>query len=290
MLPDLPAFGPFTAHLLSGKYLARMRERIVGQTPIAGQGIRFDETPHGIIVHADGGGNTTAINIVFEFQASWSGTNVAVAGGNVLAPDWGTVNQDNPLPTDWLKATSIAGATLAVASGESIWLKITWTKTDLALSGPLSLTGSTTHTVYGGAGGAGGDGGGGGGGGASAGAGTAGSAGANATATDPGAEGTNAAGGSSPGEGNGTAADGGDGGDGGAGGAGESKTFTHYTRLLTTLRRYEVYTAEFFVNANPASTHTETYVRLASVSGGSITQHHAGQIVVVPSMVNFVVP
>jgi hypothetical protein len=292
MLPELPAFGPFTAHLLSGKYLARLRERIAGQTPIAGQGIRLEETAHGMIVHADGGGGATALNIDYDFRAAWSGANVLVAAGKVLSPTWGTIDQDNPLPTDWLSSYSLPATTLTVAGGESIWIKIVWTKTDLALSGPLSTNGSTSRIVYGGAGGAGGDGGGGGGGGESAVAGTAGGDGANATATDPGAEGANAAGGNSPGEGNGTAADGGDGGDGGAGGVGEIKSFTHYTRLLTTLRRWELYTAEFYVSASKPGTtsNTETYVRIASVSGGSITQHHAGQVVVTPAVVNFVVP
>lgn len=292
MLPDLPGFNPFAAHVLTGKYLLRLRERIASQTPIAGQGIRLEETAHGMVIHADGGNAGTAPVTNYDFKASWSGANLAIAAGKVLTATWGTIDQDNPLPTDWLASTSVAAATLTVASGESVWLKIGWTQTDLALSGPLSTNGSTSRIVYGGAGGAGGDGGGGGGGGASAVAGTDGGDGANATATDPGAEGTNAAGGNSPGEGNGTAADGGDGGDGGAGGAGETKSFTHYTRLLTTLRRWELYTAEFHVAASKPGTvgNTETYVRLCSVSGGSITQHHAGQVVVMPSMVNFVVP
>lgn len=291
MLPDLPVFVPKKAHLLTGKYLDILRARIIGQTPVAGQGIRLEETPHGMVIHGDGGGGAVA-SIIYDFKATWSGASVSIAAGKVLSPTWGTIDQDNPLPTDWLASTSVAAATMVVANGESVWLKIVWTKSDVALSGPLSATGSTTHTVYGGAGGAGGDGGGGGGGGASAGAGSAGAAGADATATDPGGEGINAAGGNSPGEGNGTSADGGDGGDGGAGGAGESKSFTHYTRLLTTLRRWELYTAEFHVAASKPGTvsNTETYVRLCSVSGGSITQHHAGQVVVMPSMVNFVVP
>lgn len=294
MLPDLPVFVPKQVYVLSGKFLWLLCRRVQLQTPLRGRGLQFEETKQGIVLRTTVQANVAASLSLssYDFKASWSGTNIAIASGNVISPNWGTVDQDNPAPTDWTEIYTISATTLAIADGQSVWAKITWTKTDLALDGPLSLTGSTSHIVYGGAGGAGGDGGGGGGGGASGGTGGTGGAGANATATAPGGVGLNASGGNSPGSGSGTAADGGDGGDGGAGGAGESKSFTHYTRMLANLRRWSRYTAELVVSTNkPAAySHTETYVRLASVSGGVITQHHAGQIIITPSMVDFITP
>lgn len=289
-LPDLPVFIPKKVYVLTGKFLQLLRERIVAQTPVQGQGLRFEETNDGIVVHADAGGVAApTASMTYDFQCSWDGADVAVAAGRVLSPDWTPFDQDDPEPADWLDEYSVAADTVTVADGDSVWLHIQYNQDQESLDGPLPTTGATTHTVYGGAGGAGGDGGGGGGGGGDAGAGGNGADGEDATATLPGGAGTTTLGGTSPEEGNGIAANGGDGGAGGAGGAGEAATFTHYTRLQMRQRRWRVYLAEFVASpTKPTSSESDSYIRLASISGGTITQHHAGQVVVTPSFVNYI--
>ena len=287
-LPDIPVFIPKKVYVLTGKFLQLLRERIVAQTPVQGQGLRFEETADGIVVHADAAGGATP-SISYDFQCAWSGADVSVAAGRVLSPDWTPFDADDPEPQDWLEEYTVAADTVSVSDGDSIWLHIEFNLDFEELDGPLPTTGATAHTIYGGAGGAGGDGGGGGGGGGDAGAGGDGADGEDATATLPGGAGTTTLGGTSPEEGNGVAANGGDGGDGGAGGAGEAATFTHYSRLVMRQRRWRVYLAELVVSAaKPTSSDLDAYIRLASVSGGTITQHHAGQVVVTPSFVNYI--
>jgi len=292
MLPDLPVFVPKKVHLLTGEFLARLVARVEQQTPLEWDGMRFEEVEEGIIVHADGGGAVASAAISYDFQATnYGGGTIDIASGRVLSPDWGTPDQDDPQPTDWLDAYEVSGATVAITDGQSIWLHIEFAKTALALAGPLPTTGATSRSVTGGGGGAGGDGGGGGGGGESAGIGGDGANGASATGGTAGAEGTGGGSGGAPGEGSGVAANGGAGGNGAAGGAGEVRSFNHYTQLLATWNRWEVYTASFVASTSkPTSSDTDAYVRIATVSGGTITQYHAGQVVLAPSAATFIVP
>lgn len=184
----------------------------------------------------------------------------------------------NPLPTDWLAEQYTVGpSTLTVLDGQSVWLRIQCSQTDVDMNGTLSTTGATTITVTTGGGGAGGDGAGGGAGGDGY-AGENGTVGADASGQTPGAAGTFHLGGTAGGENSGTPANGGNGGNGGSGGNGETKSFTQYTKLLMVFRRWQITSASFEVHTTKptASPATNIYVRIASQTGGVVTQYHAG--------------
>jgi hypothetical protein len=76
----------------------------------------------------------------------------------------------------------------------------------------------------------------------------------------------------------GTPAEGGDGGNGAAGGNGQVKSFTHYTNLLMVFRRWQITSASLEVSASKptGSPATNIYIRIASQTGGVVTQYHAG--------------
>lgn len=295
MLPDIPVVVPKKVHFLSGKYLNTIRERIFAQTPLAGDGLDVEETASGLILHLEPGqelvssGNALAIN--YGFKTTWSGNGiVSVLGGFVATPDWGAWTQNNPRPTDWLSEYEVSGSTLAAASGDSVWLTIQLSVTSATQTGPLPISGITQHSLSSGGGGGGGQGGGAGAGGNLAGGGSAGASGAGGAGTSGGAGGNAGAnGGSSPGEGSGTAGNGGQGGAGGAGGYGETKTFTDYDTLRITQRRYALYTASLSASATkPSSSASKIIVRIASISGTVITQHHLGTCAVTPPTISFV--
>ena len=146
----------------------------------------------------------------------------------------------------------------------------------------VAATAKALSALGGGSAGGGGSVGAGGGGGGAGNDGTAGYAGAtgeSASGQTPGSAGTvNAAGGTNPHENSGTPAEGGDGGNGAAGGNGEVKSFTQYTKLLMVFRRWQITSASFEVHATKptASPATNIYVRIASQTGGVVTQYHAG--------------
>ena len=292
MLPDIPVLVPNKAHWQSGKYLNRLCERIIKQTPLDGDGVIGSDDADGIRLHANGAvGVAASDSLVYSFQCSWKDEDeVTVRGGYVSGTNWTAWTQDNPRPTDWLEEISVAGADLGVADGDSIWIEVVAPKTDQTQIGPLPITGATAYTVYSGGGGGGGQGGGGGGGGDSAVAGSAGEAGSNGAGETAGTGGAaSGGGGSSPGEGNGTGGKGGTGGTGGAGGAGETVSFTHYSQMRLRTRRYGHYTAALVVSASkPTSTATTLYVRLASIAAGVITQHHGGNVTLTLPTISFV--
>jgi hypothetical protein len=291
MLPDIPVLVPKRVYFLSGKWLNTLRERIFRQTPLAGDGIDLEETAAGIIPHARGGAAGEAGDFSFGFQARWTDANeVTIATGYVAAPNWTAWTQDNPRPSDWLLEIEVPETPLTVADGDSIWLELATPVTNNTITGDLPTTGGTAYNVYSGGGGGGGQGGGGGAGGDAANPGTVGGAGADAdgeTAGVGGDGGTN--GGTSPGEGDGEPGRGGDGGAGGAGGAGEVVTFTHYSLLRLRTRRYSGLSASLTVSSSkPASTATTSYVRIASIAGSTITQHHAGNYTFIPPVITFI--
>jgi len=281
MLPEIPNFFLGDLYVLTGKTLEKIVQRIRMQTPIAGANIRSEETNAGMLLHADQQievSPTIAIN--HDFKASLPAPNsLDITVGKVIGTTWGTPSMSNPLPTDWLAEQYTVGpATLAVADGQSVWLRIQCSQTDVNMSGTLSSTGASTLSVTTGGGGAGG-GGGGGGAGADGTTGYAGDAGAAASGQTGGVVGTtNALGGTAGGENSGTPAEGGEGGNGAAGGNGESKTFTHYTTLLMVFRRWQITSASLEVHTNKptASPATNIYIRIASQTGGVVTQYHAG--------------
>jgi len=280
MLPDIPNFNLGDVHILTGKMLERIVQRIRMQTPIAGDNLRLEETNSGILLHADQAIQTSpTISINHDFKASVPAANALdITVGRVIGTTWGTPTMSNPLPTDWLAEQYTVGpSTLTVLDGQSVWLRIQCSQTDVEMNGTLSATGATTITVTTGGGGAGGDGAGGGAGGEGY-AGENGTAGADASGQTPGAVGTFHLGGTAGGENSGTPANGGNGGNGGAGGNGEAKTFTQYTKLLMVFRRWQITSASLEVHATKptASPATNIYVRIASQTGGVVTQYHAG--------------
>lgn len=281
MLPDIPNFNLGDVHILTGKMLERIVQRIRLQTPIAGDNLRLEETNAGILLHADQAIQTSpTISINHDFKASLPATNsLDITAGRVIGTTWGTPTMSDPLPTDWLAEQFTVGpSTLTVTDGQSVWLRIQCSQTDVDMNGTLSATGASTITVTTGGGGAGGGGGGGGAGGDGT-TGYAGDVGASASGQTPGGVGTtNALGGTASGENSGTPGEGGNGGNGAAGGDGEVKSFTQYTKLLMVFRRWQITSASLEVHATKptASPATNIYVRIASQTGGVVTQYHAG--------------
>lgn len=292
MLPDIPVLNPKSSHFLSGKagrWLDLVRTRIFRQTPLAGDGIDLEETAAGLVCHARGGGAGDAGDFAYGFQARWTDTNeVTIATGYVSAPNWTAWTQDNPRPSNWLAEIEVPETPLTVADGDSIWLEIATPVTNNTITGDLPTTGGTAYNVYSGGGGGGGQGGGGGAGGDGANAGTAGGAGAAGVGQTAGIGGDGGSnGGTSPGEGDGEPGRGGDGGAGGAGGAGEVVTFTHYSLLRLRTRRYAGLSASLTTTVG-TPTATTSYVRIASISGSTITQHHAGNYTFTPPVITFI--
>ena len=281
MLPSIPKLDINTVYIMTGKMLKRLGERVRLQTPLAGANITLEETNNGILLHATPPVTVAPLlSIDHDFKASYPATNsLDITAGKVIGTVWGTPTMSGPLPTDWLSEQFTVGpATLAVASGESVWLRIQCSQTDVEINGPLSSTGATTLSVTTGGGGAGGGGGGGGAGGDGT-AGYAGDVGASASGQTPGAVGTsNALGGTAGGENSGDPAEGGAGGDGALGGNGQTKSFTHYTNLLMVFRRWQITSASLEVHTNKptAAPATNIYIRIASQTAGVVTQHHAG--------------
>lgn len=281
MLPDIPNFNLGDVYVLTGKMLERIVQRIRLQTPIAGDNLRMQETNAGILLHADQAIQTSpTISINHDFKASLPAANsLDITAGRVIGTTWGTPTMSDPLPTDWLAEQFTVGpSTLTVTDGQSVWLRIQCSQTDVDMNGTLSATGASTITVTTGGGGAGG-GGGGGGAGADGTTGYAGDVGASASGQTPGGVGTtNALGGTASGENSGTPGEGGNGGNGAAGGDGEVKSFTQYTKLLMVFRRWQIISASLEVHTTKptASPATNIYVRIASQTGGVVTQYHAG--------------
>ena len=282
MLPDIPNFNLGDVYILTGKMLERIVQRIRLQTPIAGDNLRLEETNAGILLHADQAIQTSpTISINHDFKASLPATNsLDITAGRVIGTTWGTPTMSDPLPTDWLAEQFTVGpSTLTVTDGQSVWLRIQCSQTDVDMNGTLSATGASTITVTTGGGGAGGDAGGGGAGGDGS-AGSNGNSGQSASGQTGGDPGYYTPGGTVPSSSfnSGTAAEGGDGGNGAAGGDGEVKSFTQYTKLLMVFRRWQITSASLEVHTTKptASPATNIYVRIASQTGGVVTQYHAG--------------
>lgn len=282
MLPEIPNFNLGDVYILTGKTLDKIVQRIRMQTPIAGENLRAEETNNGILLHADQAVESSpTISIDHDFKASIPATDsLDITVGKVIGTTWGTPTMSNPLPTDWLAEQFTVGpATLAVADGQSVWLRIQCSQTDVDMNGGLSPIGASFLTVATGGGGAGGDAGGGGAGGDGS-AGYAGNVGESASGQTAGSPGYYTAGGVNPptSYNSGTPAEGGDGGNGAAGGNGQTKFFTHYTKLLMVFRRWQITSASFEVHTNKptGSPATNIYVRIASQTAGVVTQYHAG--------------
>lgn len=298
MLPQLKNYADKVLHVVTGKTMALLVDRIRLQTPLAGANMRIEETSNGLLLHANKESLVAPVTpITFDFQASLASTDsLAIAAGRVIGTTYEAINQDDPLPTDWLaEQFTVAAGVFTVPSGSSVWLQITAVETDLALTGALPLTDAVSRTITTGGGGGGGSGGGGG----ATGdqtystAGTAGGPGGNASGQVPGGRSTyTGVGGTSAGEGTtGTPANGSNAGNGAAGGAGETKTFTNYDKLKMTWRRWQITGASLVVAVDkPTSSATSFNVRIASQTAGVVTQYQAGSFHICLPTISYIVP
>lgn len=259
--------------------------------PIQGAGITLQETNDGIIVTSQPG-RATATASVIDFTGVLSGDNVTIQGGKVLGTSWSTYNVNDPSSGGWTESVAtVAGATLAVADGFSIWLQIAITPTTNPVVGALSSADQQTLTVIGGTGGGGGGGGGGGAGAMTTGGdGVSGTTGANGVTGTPGAGGANGAAGSNvPSTGDEEGGNGGSGGYGEGGDNGIEVFFPNYTKAAAQIRRWSVSSASFVVSASkPASSATVANLRLLSRAGSTITHHQVGSIFLSLPSVTFI--
>ena len=267
------------------------RKAIYEQAPIAGNGITLQETEDGIIVSSKQG-KVTASSSVIDFTGVLSGENVIIQAGKVLGVSWSTYDANNPSSGGWTESVAtVAGATLAVADGFSIWLQIGITPTTNPVVGALSAADQQTLTLVGGAGGGGGGGGGGGAGGMTTGGdGSNGASGTNGSAGSPGAGGAGgSAGTNAPSGGEEWGGNGGTGEYGEAGDYGASVSFQNYTKAAAQIRRWSVSSASFVVAASkPSSSATTANLRLLSRSGSTITHHQVGSVFLSLPSVTFI--
>lgn len=291
MFPDFPNFFGNLHYFLKGKTLNLFRKALYEQVPIQGAGITLQETNDGIIITSRAGKATTTASVI-DFTGTLSGGDVTIRGGKVLGTSWRTYTPNDPSSGGWTESVAtVAGATLAVADGFSIWLEITITPTTNPVVGALSTADQQTLTVVGGTGGGGGGGGGGGAGGL-----TTGGDGINGTTGSNGAAGSPGAGGAGGGPGTNAPStgdeEGGNGGSGGYGEAGEyglSVSFQNYTKAAAQIRRWSVSGASFVVSASkPASSATTANLRLLSRSGSTITHHQVGSVFLSLPSVTFI--
>ena len=291
MFPDFPNFFGNLHYFLKGKTLNLFRKALYEQVPIEGAGIILQETNDGIIITSQAGRATTTASVI-DFIGTLSGDDVTIRGGKVLGTSWSTYTVNDPSSGGWTESVAtVAGATLAVADGFSIWLQITITPTTNPVVGALSTADQETLTVVGGTGGGGGGGGGGGAGAMTTGGdGGNGTAGANGSSGSPGTGGAGGpAGTNSPGSGGENGGDGGQGGYGEGGNDGLSVSFQNYTKAAAQIRRWTVSSASFVVSASkPSSSATTANLRLLSRSGSTITHHQVGSVFLSLPSVTFI--
>jgi hypothetical protein len=291
LFPDFPNFFGNLHYFLKGKTLNLFRKALYEQVPIEGAGIILQETNDGIIITSQAGRATTTASVI-DFTGILSGGDVTIRGGKVLGTSWSTYDVNDPSSGGWTESVAtVAGATLAVADGFSIWLQITITPTTNPVVGALSAADQQTLTVVGGTGGGGGGGGGGGAGGKTTGGdGTNGTTGANGATGSPGAGGAGGGPGTNaPSTGDEEGGNGGSGGYGEAGDYGLSVSFQNYTKAAAQIRRWTVSGASFVVAASkPASSATTANLRLLSRSGSTITHHQVGSVFLSLPSVTFI--
>ena len=291
MFPDFPNFFGNLHYFLKGKTLNLFRKALYEQVPIEGAGIILQETNDGIIITSQAGRATTTASVI-DFTGTLSGGDVTIRGGKVLGTSWSTYDVNDPSSGGWTETVAtVAGATLAVADGFSIWLQITITPTTNPVVGALSAADQQTLTVVGGTGGGGGGGGGGGAGGLTTGGdGSNGTTGSNGAAGSPGAGGAGGGPGTNaPSTGDEEGGNGGSGGYGEAGDYGLSVSFQNYTKAAAQIRRWTVSSASFQVYGSaPTGTATTAYLRLLTRSGSTITHHQVGSVFLSLPSVTFI--
>lgn len=267
------------------------REVLYRQVPIKGAGINLQETNNGIVISSFQAAAVSSSSVI-DFTGVLSGGDVTIQGGKVLGVSWTGYTPNDPSSGGWTESVAtVAGATLAVADGFSIWLQIAITPSTSYLLGALSAADQETVTVVGGTGGGGGGGGGGGAGGKGTGSGGAnGSVGVNGSSGSPGAGGAGGAGEVNfiPSEAK-NAGDGGEGGYGESGDEGLLVQFQNHTKAAAQIRKWTVSSASFQVYGSPPTgTATTAYLRLLTRSGSTITHHQVGSVFLSLPSVTFI--
>jgi hypothetical protein len=289
MLPQLPKFGPLTVGARLGEHINAIRNRLYAQRLVSSATIKITDTDRGQRIDRVGGG-AASTSLPLGFLVTDNGSAYAVGAGKVLTPDWSGATGNDFKPYDWTLESNFVGTTISYGA-TAIWLQVQFTETDTTSEGWL---GTTDIDISGGAGG---NGGGGGGGGAS-------NEDTSLHYVTGGATGDGADIGGSGGLGGGVfeiadddavastggyGEDGGAGGDGGAGSAGTSETFTRARKATLEVRHYELSNISAHSTKGTPS-ETSAWIKLATISGGVITQHHAGTLNLAPSVLTFLAP
>lgn len=289
MLPDIPGWDPFRVGARLGAVWNRMRDRLMAQRLLSSATIKITDTDRGQRIDRVGaiGGNSA---VSLGFAVSHTGAAIEVAPGRVLTQAWSGATGANFRPSNWTVETTFSGDTL-LSSATAVWLQVQFTESDTTSEGNL---GTEDVDISGGAGGRGG---GGGGGGASNGA----------TATlyvTSGQTGDDGVDGGAGGAGGGVfeiadddpaaatggyGSDGGVGGAGGDGGNGTSVTFTRKIKGVVQVRHYTISNLSVHATKGAAS-QVSAWIKLATISGGTVTQHHVGTIRLTPAVMTFVAP
>jgi hypothetical protein len=266
-----------------------MRDRLMVQRLLSSATIKVTDTDRGQRldrVGAVGGGGLGSLG----FAVTHTGAAIEVAPGRVLSQAWSGASGSDFRPSNWTVETTFSGDTLSSAAS-AVWLQVQFTESDTTSEGNL---GTEDIDISGGAGGRGG---GGGGGGASNGD----TATMDVTSGQTGDDGVDGGAGGTGGtvfeiaDGDPVAATGGYGSDGGTGGAGgdggdgTSVTFTRKIKGVVQIRHYVVSSLSVHTTKGTAS-QTSTWIKLATVSGGAVTQHHIGTIRLSPAVMTFVAP
>jgi hypothetical protein len=287
MLPPLPKFDQNRVWAVFGSYLNQIRSRIYRQTLISSPTIKVSETDRGQQLDRVGGaGSASALPL--GFGVTHTGASVVVAAGRVLTPSWSGATGNDFKPSNWTTETNFSGTTLS-SSATTVWLQVQFTESDTESEG---LLGTVTYDLSGGAGGRGGGG-----------------AGGGAANADPsihyvtgGAGGADGDAGGAGGAGGGVfkisddtvvattggyGGDGGDGGNGGDGADGTSATFTRHTKAVAQVRHYTISGISAHTTKGTAS-ETAAWIKLATITGTSVVQHHIGSLKLTPAVVCYV--
>ncbi len=291
MLPEIPELNALQRYLVSGWLLNRFRDRLIRTVPLAGNGVDVSEEADGMAISVAASTGTSAL----DFAGSLSGSSVTVRAGKVLHTDWGTFDPNDPDNDGWTEeAVTVAGSTMTLPDGDTVWLKLTIAATTTDATGPLSSNGTGSVTVTGGGGGGGGAGGGG-----AGGAGESSSDASNGPAGAAGASGSGGLGASGAGTGGvgGATTPTGDGSVGGTGGAGEDgepgkyAAILNYTTNQIRMRRWRVTAGSFVVaTTKPASSATSAHIRICSRDVSDIVQHQVGSVTLCLPVATFVYP
>lgn len=288
MLPPLPQFDPQRVGARFGSFLNQIRRRIYRQTLISSATVKVTDTDRG--QQLDYIGAAAGASLELGFAVRHTGASVTVAAGKVLTQSWSGASGNDFVPSDWTAESNFTGATLSSAA-TAVWLQVQFTESDTESEG---LLGTIAYDISGGDGGHGGGGSGGG-------------AANGDTSTDYVTGGTTGQDGEFGGAGGagggvfliaddspvattgGYGADGGDGGAGGDGGDGTSATFTRHTKGVLQVRHYTISSISVHTSKGTAS-ELAAWIKLATISGGDVTQHHIGTLRLTPAVVTFIEP